>query len=373
MKIDYRYLLGVVLALALYFLFGGYTGNAILWITLLLFGFALLQYFLYSKALKVDVQVPAGRIEAGEAVRIAINLQNKGILTIPYVTSDAPALSDRRIVSVAAGDRQSLAYDFTPKVRGIIDVGVIRLGITDVLNILTRQKLIEPGKIKVYPHLHGLGGEMNLATIGEGSFFKTYSRENPYVVREMRRYTPGDSLRKINWKVSAKYNELFIKRGDTTQEKDILIVLDLNEQILGMDSEGIYENSLVTDALSLSQGLLRQGIRHGFLMNDRRAQYFSINSQEDFSHLEEDLLYTRADSRHTLREFIAQKNEFLHERGTLLFVTRPMEQDIKACDRLKRDQNEVVVFAPHLTRSGISPEGLGLSLMELGGQGYEMA
>ena len=373
MKIDYRYLVGVGLAIALYFLFGGYTGNAFLWISILIFGSALLQFFLFSGALRIDVQVPQGRVEVNEPVRIALNLENKGILTIPYVTSEAAKLKDRRIVSISAKDKESLTYDFTPKVRGIIDVGVIRLGITDVMNILTRLRLIEPGQIKVYPRVtEGLADGMALSTIGEGNYFRTYSRENPYVVRELRRYTPGDSIRKINWKVSAKYSELYVKRGDTTEEKDVLIVLDMNEQILAMDPAGIYENSLVTDALSMSKGLLRQGVRHGFLLNDRRQQYFDISSAADFDHLEEDLLYTKANSRHSLQEFIAQKNEFLHERGTLLFFTRPIEADIKACDHLKRDQNEVVVFAPHLARSGISTAGKRLRLQDLGGRGYEM-
>lgn len=373
MKIDYRYLLGVGLAVALDYLFGGVTGSAFLWITLLLLGFAIIELVLFSRALRVDVLVPEGRIQVNEPVRIALNLENKGILTIPYVTSDAPKLEDRRIVSIQAKDKESLAYEFTPKVRGVIDVGVIRLGITDVLNILTRQQLIEPGQVKVYPNVRNILTEgVVLSTIGEGSFFKTYSRENPYVVREMRRYYPGDSIRKINWKVSAKYSELYVKRGDTTEEKDVLIILDMNEQLLGMDVGGIYENTLVTDALSLSKGLIDQGIRHGFLMNDRRQQYVDIGSAEAFDHLEEDLLTNKANSRFSLREFIAQKDEFLRERGTLLFFMRPIETDIIACDHLKSDHNEVVVFAPHLSRTGISAQGRRLTLQELGGRGYEM-
>lgn len=374
MKIDYRYLLGVGLVSALAYLFGGYTGHAFLWITLLLFGAALVQLFLFARALGLEVVVPKGRIEVGEAVRIALNLDNRGLLTIPYVTSEAPKLEDRRIVSIRPGDKESLTYDFTPVVRGIIDVGVITLGVTDVLNILTRQKQIEPGQVKVYPHVDDLLADgLALSTIGEGNYFKTYSKENPYVVREMRRYTPGDSIRKINWKVSAKYSELYVKRGDTTEEKDVLIVLDMPHALLTMDAQGIYENSLVTDALSMSKGLLRQGVRHGFLLNDRRGQYFDIGSLDAFHHLEEDLIYHKADSRHSLREFLAQKDEFFHERGTLLFFTRPTESDIRACDHLKDDQNEVVVFAPHLVRSGITAEGLRLKLRELGGHGYEMA
>ncbi|MFZ2258385.1 MAG: DUF58 domain-containing protein [Clostridiaceae bacterium] len=373
MKIDYRYLLGVGLALAMNYLFGGYTGSAFLWITILLLAVAGLEMGLFSQALVVDVLVPQGRIQVNEPVRIALNLENKGILTIPYVTCDAPKLEDRRVISILAKDKEHLAYDFTPKVRGVIDVGVIRLGITDVLNILTRQRLIEPGQVKVYPNVRDVLTEVvDLSTIGEGSFFKTYSRENPYIVREMRRYSPGDSIRKINWKVSAKYSELYVKRGDTTEEKDVLIILDMNEQLLGMDAAGIYENSLVTDALSMSKGLVNQGIRHGFLMNDRRQQYFDIGSADAFDHLEEDLLYNKANSRFSMREFMAQKDEFLRERGTLLFFMRPIETDITACEHLKSDQNDVVVFAPHLSRNGISAQGRRLTLQELGGRGYEV-
>lgn len=374
MKIDYHYLLTLVPAFLFAWLFGGYTGNAIFLIVMLLFIAALIQIVVFSRALCIELDVPDGRLTVRQPVRIAINLENRGIMTVPHVSAEAAELNDRRILSVAARDKESLTYDFLPRVRGLIEVGTIEVAVSDVLNILTKTQKLEAGTIKVYPAVPTDPKDL-LAwnTVGEGSHLRAYSRENPYIVRELRRYRPGDTLRKINWKVSAKYNDLFVRRGESAEEKDLLIVLDMNEELLLMDEEGIYENSLVTDALTLSRSLAGDGIRHGFYLNDRRRQYFDIASTDDWHVLEEDLLLHKADQKDTLREFIDRKMEFLHERGTLIFFARPLESDISACERLKHDRNEVVVFAPLLSGSGIPTEGRRLSFCELEGPGYEMA
>lgn len=373
MTIDIRYILGLGLAALLKYLVGGITGNAIFWISLLLLGFAFFQYLLFSRALNIKVLAPEGRIEVGDDLRLALNLENRGLLAMPYIVSEAPKLEDRRVVSLPAGDRENLTYDFKPEVRGIIDIGTIRLGVTDVLNILTRIREFKPGQVKVYPHVtEGAARDMVWNTVGEGAVFKIYSRENPYSVREMRHYQRGDSIRKINWKVSAKYNELFVKRGETTQEKNILIILDMNREILAMDRAGIYENSLVTDALAMSKGLVAQGISHGFILNDVRQQFFSVGSEDAYSQLEEYLILNKAEHRDTLADFTVQKNEFLLEKGTLVFFTRPLLRDIAAVEKLKHNQNEVILCAPGLARSGLELEGRQILFRDLGGMGYEL-
>lgn len=371
MTIDIRYLLGLGLAFLFKYLVGGITGNAVFWISLLLLGFAFIQYLLFVRALKIQVLRPEGRIEVGDPLRLALNLENKGLVTMPYIVSEAPDLNDRRVVSLPARDRENLSYDFKPLVRGIIDIGTIRLGVTDVLNILTRVREFAPGQIKVYPHVtEDLAKDLAWNTLGEGTFFKIYSRENPYSVREMRRYQRGDSIRKINWKVSAKYNELFVRRGETTEEKNILIVLDMNREILAMDREGIYENSLVTDALALSKGLLQQGISHGMILNDSRQQFIRVSSEEGYSQLEEYLIINKAEYQGTLADFCDKKNELLLEQGTLVFFSRPVLKDMEAVEKLKHSQNEIIYCAPWLGRSGLELEGRQILLRDLGGKRY---
>lgn len=373
MTIDIRYLLGLGLAGLLKYLVGGITGNALFWMSLLLLGFAFLQYLLFSRTLTIRILAPEGRIEVGDDLRLALNLENRGLLAMPYIVSEAARLKDRRVVSLAAGDRENLTYDFTPVVRGVIDIGIIRLKVSDVLNILTRVRVFQPGQVKVYPHVtRDRARDMVWNTVGEGQVFKIYSRENPYSVREMRHYQRGDSIRKINWKVSAKYNELFVKRGETTQEKNILIVLDMNREILAMDRAGIYENSLVTDALSLSLGLIAQGIGHGFILNDVRQQFFSVASEDAYSQLEEYLILNRAEHRGTLTDFTQHKNELLLEKGTLVFFSRPLLSDIEAVEKLKHNQNEVIFCAPGLNESGLELEGRQILFRNLGGPGYEL-
>lgn len=374
MKIDYRYILVFALSLMGSYWMGGYTANAIFLIVALLFAAALLQIILFSVMLKISMVEPEGKPVAGKPFRLSLNLSNEGFMDIAHVSSQADDFRDRRVISVRGRDTAYLSYHFMPRVRGIVEVGTIKVGISDLLNILTRVVELEPDHIKVYPDvLDELPDHLAWSTIGEGNQFRSYSRENPYIVRELRRYKPGDSFRKINWKVSAKFNELFVRRGETTEEKDILIILDMNRNILAMDRAGVYENTLVTDALTLSRGLAREGIPHGFILTDPLHHHFEITSLADYQALEEHMILHKADGEDTLREFIAQKNEFLHERGALIFFTRPIAEDLAACDHLKYDRNQVLVFAPQLKKKGITSDGRRMILKELEGPGYEMA
>ena len=374
LKIDPAWLLSLLLAFGFREFIGGFTGHSLFLIVVLLAAAAALQVLWIARTLRTELVEPRGRLLVGDPVRVAVNLENRGMLTAPYVTARSRELGDQRVVSVSARDRANLTWDFLPRVRGVIDMGAIQLGVTDVLNILTWIRRLEPDRIKVYPNIsQRRSREMVWSTVGEGGRFRSYARENPYIVRELRRYQPGDSIRKINWKVSAKFNDLFVRRGETTEEKDVLIILDMNQAILAMDPAGIYENTLVTDALTLSRGLLDQGVTHGVLLNDARGQYHQIANLDGFTQLEEDLVAHKADGRETLREFIARKNEYFHDRGTLIFFTRPRAADIDACEQLKYDRNEVVVFAPRLADSDVSREGRRLILRDLEGPGYEMA
>ena len=124
---------------------------------------------------------------------------------------------------------------------------------------------------------------------------------------------------------------------------------------MGMDREGIYENTLVTDALSLS-GVVENWDSHGVILNDNRRQSFDMVNREAFERLEEDLLETKAVYRHLLKDFVIEKNEFLLERGHWCFTTYD-PGSLSEIRRLKHDQNEVVLCVPKLDNYPVDPAG----------------
>lgn len=83
---------------------------------------------------------------------------------------------------------------------------------------------------------------------------------------ELRLYSPGDELRRINWKASAKHGQLVTNEFETERVTDVLVVLDCSEAI----ASGIFnpnaEEFEVNLTASLCSQLLLQGNRVGLLI-----------------------------------------------------------------------------------------------------------
>lgn len=374
MKIDKRYVAGTVLAYVLYLLIGGYTGRAFLTICILMVIVAAIQSILQFLTFSVSIEESQGRIEVGDEGKLNIIATNNSIISVPHVMTHVVKSGDRRIVSVPGRHKDLISYGFTPRVRGTVDVGMIDVKVSDALNIFTFNKVLEPSKLRVYPKLSPQREEdLIYDTLGEGEYFRTFSKENAYIIREHRKYRPGDSLRKINWKVSAKYNDLIVKQGESTEERDILIILNLHESIMALDKEGIYENELVTDSLSLSKGFLNKNMPHGFIVNEPTNRYVFIDNEDRFSQMEEFLIDTKATYRRTLAEFCEEESEILLERGTLVFFTHLVEEDLKAIEKLKNMHNEVIVMAPNIDDPNLDRSSSQMQFIKLKGDHYALA
>ncbi|WP_181391448.1 DUF58 domain-containing protein [Methanospirillum stamsii] len=60
-----------------------------------------------------------------------------------------------------------------------------------------------------------------------------------FSIRSYREYIPGDDIRKIDWKLTAKYDNLYVREYSGMQNKPPLIIADLPEQGTSYKPEGL--------------------------------------------------------------------------------------------------------------------------------------
>lgn len=93
--------------------------------------------------------------------------------------------------------------------------------------------------------------------------------EDPFLVAGTREYRPGDGLRAVNWKATARTGSLQVHRKEYTADHRLVICLNLetHERMWKtvLDPERI-ERAL-TYAASIAVYALRQGVETGFLSN----------------------------------------------------------------------------------------------------------
>ena len=104
---------------------------------------------------------------------------------------------------------------------------------------------------------------------------RRYTSPSGTVVRSFREYMPGDDTRKIDWKATAKRDQLIIRETFAQRGEVPVIVLDLsadlsdNERLVGFSAGTIEETLKVSHSVSLL--VIAGGTVLRFMPNERQA------------------------------------------------------------------------------------------------------
>jgi len=173
----------------------------------------------------------------GEIVPIAIHVENKSRLPIPWLR-----LSESLALELQAGDglnqvtslqgRETLEYRYSIRGwrRGYYRIGPMRLATSDLFGFLPEQLGTVPAQyITVYPHIIpltqlGLPSRLPFGTIASRQrLFEDAAR-----LMGIRDFRSGDSLRQINWKASARTQKLVVKTFKPAISLETAVLLDLH-------------------------------------------------------------------------------------------------------------------------------------------------
>lgn len=214
----------------------------------------------------------------GETVPLRLRLRNAGRLPIPWVRVEdrlpvrlTQNTSYRAVVSLLARETRFLEYSLVGHRRGYYAVGPLQVDVGDVFGFHTRSMATAaPSYLTVYPKILSLQ-QLGLPSKSPFGSLKTNEiiYEDPARVVGVRDYLRGDSLRRVNWKVSAAVGRLQVKKLEPAITLDTMLFLNLNlEEYELAYAEGATELA-ITVAASLASHLteLRQPV--GLISNGR--------------------------------------------------------------------------------------------------------
>ncbi|MEM8858607.1 MAG: DUF58 domain-containing protein [Chloroflexota bacterium] len=173
----------------------------------------------------------------GEDVEIKISITNPKNATIPWLEvseSVAIELSSSKPINMAIPltGRQTVELPYTVRSqrRGYYRVGPTQLRSGDMFGFVAEQNSLLPADyLTVYPRITpieklGLTSRLPFGAISS----KQRLFEDPARPNGVRDYRPGDSMRQINWKVSAHTRNLVVKTLEPAINLETMIVLNLN-------------------------------------------------------------------------------------------------------------------------------------------------
>lgn len=295
---------------------------------------------------------------AGEPIEMRVKIQNRASSAINLRLQDPlfPSMervesSESRYVYLARGEAGELAYAFRAG-RGVYGWKTIHAVATDPFSLFEQAQdfpapselLLRPAPVRLRrlplrPFItRHIPGSMPARLAGSGTSF--------FGIRE---YQPGDPLRKLHWRMTARYpGELFTKEFEQDEIADIGLILDAR----ALEGDQTGENSLfehtVGAAASLAELFLREGNRVGLLVfGERMIAHYPSNGKKHLHRIDRTLAQVRP-SRYIPMDYLSYFSYRLFPRQSMIFMVSPLgPRDLPAYSRLVAEGYQVILLSPN--------------------------
>lgn len=224
------------------------------------------RYVWNKTGVKASIKIPG--IGAGNDVPIEFTVENKSALPIQNIKFRFKAENgfypNEEIQEMTLPVRRGTnVYGWSVKsiYAGRIIINGIDISMTDYLGLKRFEREWDcSAYINVIPAQSDVIMNVmeNVMTAGDDTEIDAAdSTEDVTQVKELREYRPGDRLQHINWKVSAKHEDLFVKEFEREYNRTLTLLVELRS-----DSEEIgFLDELITAFYSSAVKLIEMEIR----------------------------------------------------------------------------------------------------------------
>ncbi len=228
------------------------------------------------RKIHVTRHIEAGTPTVGETFEESFTAEKTGWVPAPWVEirdmSEIAGYQPGRVVSL--GDPVTWTHKGVYRQRGWMTFGPTRVRVQEPFGLFSREtRLNERHKILVYPRIRPMPEFVMPAEqhSGDARLLSSAWADYPPETSGVRDYSPGDSLGRIHWKLSAKYGQMMSKTFEQPLTSDLLIVLDLQRSAHhGKGEESTLEYA-ISLAASINAQVHSQGRQVGLITNDSRG------------------------------------------------------------------------------------------------------
>ncbi|MDA8370211.1 MAG: DUF58 domain-containing protein [Nocardiopsaceae bacterium] len=189
------------------------------------------------------VAVP--RVSPGDDVEVLLGTTDNGRGRAAQLLADQVSGPDGvRLVELPAarpGDPGPTGYRLSAKRRGVLDLGPLESRRRDPLGLVaTRRRSGTTERVWVHPRWEPLGAMPTGRTDDPQGIFDGV-RAGSVSFSGLREYVPGDDVRHIHWRSSARHNRLMVRENVDTSHTRLAIVADDRAGAAGDDLAALDE------------------------------------------------------------------------------------------------------------------------------------
>ena len=342
---------GLVAAVAACAIAGRVLGLLELFVLAAMGAIALVIAALYTATVRLDLGVgrtatPA-RLRAGSPARIDLVLQNKANRRTPLISAHDSVQGSKgaalMLAPIEPRRDARIAYRLPTSRRGVIEVGPLDLKIGDPLGLTQASvRAAEVTGLMVHPQLIELRPLVAIAghdpTADQQPIRSLANSGDEFFA--LRPYVVGDELRRVNWRASARSDDLVVRQEERPKTGRVTVILDRRKEVFDHDG---FERA-VSAALSALHSGFRGGDSLRFLTSAGPA-VTDIRSRADLDAVDEQLaLIDTTESASLVRTLEEQTR--VGRGGTLVVITGELTDHLEtALSRSRRTFGLVITIS----------------------------
>ena len=194
---------------------------------------ALALAFERAPRLRIAAELGGERALHGEDVTLTLDVEGDAVERLELIVEIPPGIevvegSPRSVQRLSRENERVLELRLRCARWGAYVLGGARLRAHDRFGVLLYEQRLEPDlPLKVYPHAESLS---ELLRPQETQVFSgnqvARARGEGIEFADLRPFSPGDRLRRVNWRASARRGELWVNEAHPERNADIVLFLD---------------------------------------------------------------------------------------------------------------------------------------------------
>jgi uncharacterized protein (DUF58 family) len=216
------------------------------------------------------------RVFLGERFTVKVQVRNTSWLPVLWLRLNdsvpvdlSPSTLCRWVASLSPRETRDLSYTLAGRRRGYYRLGPLAMHGGDLLGSATYNHHHRNGDLViVYPKIVPLR-DLGFPSLSPAGTLPSRQRlfEDPTRIRGVRDYVPGDSLKRMDWKTSARAGSLQVRRYEPSMALETAIFLNLNSDDYPLRNRSTATEMGIEVAASVTTHLVEKRQAVGLVTN----------------------------------------------------------------------------------------------------------
>lgn len=290
-------------------------------------------YFL----LKYKQELDSDSVIKGDKVAFSLHIINRSFFILPYITirfwkAGAGVIQQPEIKNIAMQPfrKREFKFEYIYKYKGYFKIGVSEIEVQDFLGIF---KLVRRNKrpllITVYPRRIDIDSFALNTNYSFGDISNFIGiQEDTSTIKEIKKYSYGDSLKKVHWKLTAKTNELMVKTYENYTSASAVYLIDLKNNSFSKEDNVIIEDKHIETAIAVLKCLIYDGADVNIVYATEKITNIRCRSSSDFENIYEILAKVKFDQNIKFKDIVYNQINQNTNNSNIIISTSNLDYEL---------------------------------------------